>query len=178
MNAPILLLTCAFAIIIPILIVQIPRYYQPDDTRQPMAEGSETLSRRPWDPPFPTTPKHLLKENTLLSSLPRRESAPCEEDTNEQVDRCKDTQYTRPSTLSENKPCKGKLDQHKASLSMSVIWTTVIIMVGILSLFLFALFITHCLAWFIVYKTEARLGEARRGLVQGGEMRLCLCARG
>jgi hypothetical protein len=47
-----------------------------------------------------------------------------------------------------------------------------------LLILLFAMLIAHCLAWFIVYKTEARLGEARRGLVQGGEMKLCLCARG
>jgi hypothetical protein len=34
----------------------------------------------------------------------------------------------------------------------------------------------HCLAWFIVYKTEARLGEVRKGLLRGGDMRVCLCA--
>jgi hypothetical protein len=42
----------------------------------------------------------------------------------------------------------------------------------------FAVLIAHCLALFIVYKTEARLGEIRTGVVRGGEMRVCLCARG
>jgi hypothetical protein len=61
---------------------------------------------------------------------------------------------------------------------MSIVWTGVAVLAGILLILAFAILIAHCLAWFIVYKTEARLGEAKRGLVQGGEMRLCLCARG
>ncbi|KAF2728657.1 hypothetical protein EJ04DRAFT_581182 [Polyplosphaeria fusca] len=48
----------------------------------------------------------------------------------------------------------------------------------LLFIFGFAVLTAHCLAWFIVYKTEARLGEVRRGVVRGGEMRVCLCARG
>jgi ABC-type Fe3+-siderophore transport system permease subunit len=56
--------------------------------------------------------------------------------------------------------------------------TTLAILVGILLLFAYAVLIAYCLAWFLVYHTEARLLEARRGLTQGGEMRLCLCSRG
>jgi hypothetical protein len=33
------------------------------------------------------------------------------------------------------------------------------------------------MAWFIVSKTEARLGEVRKGLLRGGDMRVCLYAR-
>lgn len=61
---------------------------------------------------------------------------------------------------------------------ISVVWTGLAVFISLLLIVTFALLIAHCLAWFIVYKTEARLGEARKGLVQGGEMRLCLCARG
>jgi len=58
------------------------------------------------------------------------------------------------------------------------LWATLAFLGVLLLLVAYALLIAWCLALFIVYQTEARLGEARRGLVQGGEMRLCLCARG
>jgi hypothetical protein len=45
------------------------------------------------------------------------------------------------------------------------------------SALLFTVLIAHCLAWFIVYKAEARLGELRAGILRGGEMRVCLCTR-
>lgn len=48
----------------------------------------------------------------------------------------------------------------------------------IIFVFAFAILVSHCLAWFLVYKTEARLGDMRTGLLRGGEMKLCLCGRG
>ena len=60
--------------------------------------------------------------------------------------------------------------------AMSALWICVAILAFLFFILLFAILIAHCLAWFLVYKTEARLGEARRGIMQGGEMRLCLCA--
>lgn len=65
---------------------------------------------------------------------------------------------------------------HKAS---RVPWRTLLVVLGLITyIFAFAILIAHCLAWFLVYKTEARLGEVRRGLLRGGEMRLCLCGKG
>ena len=60
--------------------------------------------------------------------------------------------------------------------AMSAIWICVGVFAVLVTIFVFAILIAHCLAWFLVSKTEARLGEARRGIMQGGEMRLCLCA--
>jgi hypothetical protein len=60
---------------------------------------------------------------------------------------------------------------------MSLLKSIALVLASLMSIFLFAVLIAHCLAWFIVYKTEARLGEAKRGLLVGGEMRMCLCAR-
>jgi hypothetical protein len=61
---------------------------------------------------------------------------------------------------------------------MSIVWTGLAVLTCILLVLAFALLVAHCVAWFVVYKTEARLGEARREVLKGGEMRLCLCARG
>ncbi|OAG07381.1 uncharacterized protein CC84DRAFT_655750 [Paraphaeosphaeria sporulosa] len=47
----------------------------------------------------------------------------------------------------------------------------------IIFVFAFAILVAHCMAWFVVYKTEARLGDVRKGLLRGGDMRVCLCAR-
>jgi len=58
-------------------------------------------------------------------------------------------------------------------------WRPLLIVMGlIIFIFAFAILVAHCLAWFLVYKTEARLGEVRSGLLRGGEMRLCLCGKG
>ncbi|KAF2662238.1 hypothetical protein K491DRAFT_284088 [Lophiostoma macrostomum CBS 122681] len=66
---------------------------------------------------------------------------------------------------------------HLSSSPASILKSIALILACLISIFLFAVLIAHCLAWFIVYKTEARLGEARSGLLRGGEMRMCLCAR-
>jgi hypothetical protein len=68
-----------------------------------------------------------------------------------------------------------KKSKRKSSV-MSAIWICVGVFAVLVSIFIFAVLIAHCLAWFLIYKTEVRLGEARRGIMQGGEMRLCLCA--
>ncbi|KAJ8111304.1 hypothetical protein OPT61_g6076 [Boeremia exigua] len=58
-------------------------------------------------------------------------------------------------------------------------WQTWLVVMGlIIFIFAFAILVAHCLAWFLVYKTEARLGEVRSGLLRGGEMKLCLCGKG
>ena len=58
-------------------------------------------------------------------------------------------------------------------------WQVLLVTMGsIIFVFAFAILTAHCLAWFLVYKTEARLGEVRSGLLRGGEMKVCLCGRG
>jgi hypothetical protein len=59
------------------------------------------------------------------------------------------------------------------------LWQILLITMGfIIFVFAFAILVAHCLVWSLVYKTEARLGEVRAGLLRGGEMKLCLCGRG
>lgn len=61
----------------------------------------------------------------------------------------------------------------------TTLWQILLLTMGIIIfVFAFAILVAHCLAWFLVYKTEARLGEVRSGLLRGGEMKLCLCGRG
>lgn len=86
----------------------------------------------------------------------------------------KETEIPHPDRA-EPVPSNRPLQKSRSSV-MSVIWPSLAILAILLFILSFAILIAHCLAWFLVYKTEARLGEARRGIVQGGEMRLCLCA--
>ena len=59
------------------------------------------------------------------------------------------------------------------------LWQILLLLMGLtIFVFAFALLVAHCLAWFLVYKTESRLGEVRTGLLKGGEMKLCLCNKG
>ncbi|CAN9170820.1 unnamed protein product [Alternaria sp. RS040] len=58
-----------------------------------------------------------------------------------------------------------KKSKRKSGL-VSAIWICVVVFAVLVSIFIFAILIAHCLAWFLVYKTEARLGEARRGIMQ------------
>lgn len=77
-------------------------------------------------------------------------------------------------TISE--PSSQKNKSKRRPSAMSAIWICVAVLAFLLFILAFAILVAHCLAWFLVYKTESRLGEARRGIMQGGEMRLCLCA--
>lgn len=69
------------------------------------------------------------------------------------------------------------LSQTRKSRPFSIPEIVCISLALILIIVILAILIAHCLAWFIVYKTEARLGEVRKGLLRGGDMRVCLCAR-
>jgi hypothetical protein len=77
---------------------------------------------------------------------------------------------------STSKPAPARKKAKAKSSVLSAVWLCVAILAVLLFILAFAILVAHCLAWFLVYKTEARLGEARRGIMQGGEMRLCLCA--
>jgi hypothetical protein len=73
-------------------------------------------------------------------------------------------------------PSSQKKRSKRKPSAMSALWICIAMLAFLLFILAFAILVAHCLAWFLVYKTEARLGEARRGIMQGGEMRLCLCA--
>jgi hypothetical protein len=79
-----------------------------------------------------------------------------------------------PSTLPTSKPAPA-MAETKGSLSL--VQTIVLILASVIFIFAFAILVAHCMAWFVVYKTEARLGEVRKGLLRGGDMRVCLYAR-
>jgi hypothetical protein len=195
-----------FTIIISILSVQIPRHIQQqqhrsntptssqhkNDERRPMTDGTDSSSdntistpepRKPWDPPFPTTPKRKEMEKgrrwLVLPPMTRTEHGP----SGERVENLSSNDTAPGTRTSNGHPRVKAKEQPKnrkedATPVVSILWTTIAVLAGMFLVLLFTILIAHCLAWFIVYKTEARLGEARRGLVQGGEMRLCLCARG
>lgn len=187
MPTALLIITSILAIIISILSVQVPRYLEHRETSargwnhastRPMTDGTNTPtppptpSRKPWDPPFPKAPKQTSKESNwhfLPPSLARKGHASSEGS--------KETRNDRVEGTEDGDELRSGQEQESGSI-MAVVWPIIAVLAGMLLVLLFALLIAHCLAWFVVYKTEARLGEARRGLVQGGEMRLCLCARG
>lgn len=61
--------------------------------------------------------------------------------------------------------------------SPSIVQVIVLIFAFVIFVFVFAILVAHCMAWFVVYKAEVRLGDLRKGLLRGGDMRVCLCAR-
>lgn len=191
-------------------------------------------SRKPWEPPFPTTAK-TVKESTyrilpsVSNTLDRentdkegrkgneRKRAPTlsspdekEEDIFTQMGHVPVTEMSaygapllppsfpppliRSPTPVQSSPQIGaehsqdqkppvhiapeptRVAHHKGKV-LSVVQITSLIMACIVFLFAFAVLVAHCMAWLVVYKTEARLGEMRKGLLQGGDMRVCLCPR-
>jgi uncharacterized integral membrane protein len=156
---------------------------------RPMTDGTDTptrgsendevaaSTRRPWDPPFPQRPAAKSDWLVLPPSAPRlteEESEDVREEAHANVKEDSVVEEKRATLPPAKKPKEKKGNKS----AMSILWLVLAVLLVILLVFAFAILIAHCLAWFIVYKTETRLGEARRGLVQGGEMRLCLCARG
>jgi len=82
-----------------------------------------------------------------------------------------------PTPKSNSNPAPAPFANDRRS-SPSLFQSIALVLVFIIFVFAFAVLIAHCLAWFIVYKTESRLGEVRKGLLRGGDMRVCLCAHG
>ncbi|KAF1960070.1 hypothetical protein CC80DRAFT_284558 [Byssothecium circinans] len=89
-----------------------------------------------------------------------------------------------PESLARLPSCPSKASsalsqsQEPRGHHLSVFRWIVLVLASVIFVFAFAILVGHCLAWFVVYKTESRLGEAKSGLLRGGEMRMCLCARG
>lgn len=200
MNTALLILTSLLAVVISVLSVQLPRYIEyrksleerDNAARRLMTDGTTTpprpstwkFARKPWDPPFPTSQKRAAKqrqsEYLILPAISPKHVEMPEDGTDEMEEKRKETMEEGippcEKVLSQNPKKEKETKRHWGV--MAIMWTSLAILACILLVVSFALLIAHCLAWFIVYKTEARLGEARRGLAQGGEMRLCLCARG
>lgn len=74
-------------------------------------------------------------------------------------------------------PSSTATTRNRSGRSISVVQATALVLFFIIFIFVFAILVAHCLAWLVVYKTEVRLGELRKGLLRGGDMRVCLCAR-
>lgn len=165
-----------------------------------------TSMKKPWDPPFPRMAQVMGKGKPVewrsLPPTPPRKTGreleargvavrlfpqdsdgdgthatlakPETSSVHEDQTTTKETEFPYPERA---EPVPSNRTQQKSRSSvMSVVWPALAILAILLFVLSFAILIAHCLAWFLVYKTEARLGEARRGIVQGGEMRLCLCA--
>ncbi|OAL47093.1 hypothetical protein IQ07DRAFT_128673 [Pyrenochaeta sp. DS3sAY3a] len=153
-------------------------------------EGGEERVRKPWDPPFPRGRAQGRMRWLILPGVGSERKSEGEE---EQGGVVEDTtpgdvhgesgafEARRAEVEPQNQdPASISIVQHAPSQKKPSATSVVCLMLGVLGFILFllayAILIAHCLAWFLVYKTEARLGEARRGLLKGGEMRLCLCA--
>jgi cobalamin biosynthesis Mg chelatase CobN len=144
--------------------------------------SSQSKPRKPWDPPFPTRRANEKEGNWLiLPPTPHtaKQDAPSDDRVEDVSRRHSASNSSLPKETASEEPAKEDAQGTKETTGvMSIVWSVLAILGSLFLVLLFAVLIAHCLAWFIVYKTEARLGEARRGVVQGGEMRLCLCARG
>ena len=134
-----------------------------------MSRNSTGIERKPWDPPFPRTPQTQESKNIWLTYLHPLQS-------------CADPapQARAASLPPSTQPITANFPKHSlsgySSNRTSVLKIATFAMGVILFIFAFAILIAHCLAWFIVYKTEARLGELHKGVLRGGDMRVCLCA--
>lgn len=175
MSTALLLAASLLTITVSILSVQLPRYFKhleskngrDDSTTRPITAAHP--ARKPWDPPFPKPAKHSDKEETWLVIPPAlTRHGHTYTDGADEANKRKDGE----------KQQTGDPMTKDAGTIMPLIWNILVILACLSLVCLFVLLVAHSLASFIVYKTEARLGEARRGVIQGGEMRLCLCARG
>ncbi|KAI8934346.1 hypothetical protein NX059_009082 [Plenodomus lindquistii] len=163
-----------------------------DGTDSGAAEGGAgkegSVGRKPWEPPFPRRESGRVASWRVLQ--PVGVGGKSVDGVGDEEGRDKGKGIARVDVDGEkggqkemSKPSlqweKAERDQSSKvgrSRGMRVVWVGAAIMALLLFLLGFAILIAHCLAWFLVYKTEARLGEARRGIMTSGDMRLCLCA--
>lgn len=185
MNAVLLLLTCFAAIVIPIISVQLPRYFKYQDSVNASKTNPPQNSaqiKKPWNPPFPTISPLERKTNggwlVLPPILPRMIASRNGNEDNSMDSRSASDHKSEPiRRQKKDAGASSKIGREAGAGGISILWICLSALAGVLIILAISIFFIHILAWFIVYKTEARLGEARTGLVQGGEMRLCLYAR-
>jgi len=150
-------------------------------------KGEVSAVRKPWDPPFSKRGSAQVGEwRALPPSKPRKWRRGARDD-------CLRTGSLPPdfdgenggernepalSTRSEKSEVEGSDHPERGTRSRIrlLVWGGAAVIAVLLSLLAFSVLIAHCLAWFLVYKTESRLGEVRRGIMKSGDMRLCLCA--
>jgi hypothetical protein len=169
-------------------------------------EKAVTNLKKPWDPPFATSPKSGRETYRILG---RSASPVMDEKGNRQMatETTQDEMNSIIESRGQHLPCTepvadsppplptasyhlssstAKTNAHPAPESFprdrssrpSVFQIIAFLATFLIFIFAFAVLTAHCLAWFIVYKTESRLGEVRQGLLRGGDMRVCLCAHG
>ena len=119
--------------------------------------------KHPTSGPAESQPPAVPSDTPKDAPNPTHEIAP--------VGEVKELATDSPKEITRKGPSKAP----KFGLAL---WQALLVAIGsIIFNFAFAILISHRLAWFLVYKTEARLGEVRSGLLRGGEMKLCLCGR-
>ncbi|KAF2872782.1 hypothetical protein BDV95DRAFT_398243 [Massariosphaeria phaeospora] len=163
-----------------------------------------TWQKKPWDPPFPTsvgrlgtmyralpptaTPLDELRRGTeRVAASGAASTAPASKS---QLHSSSPPQSPRPPRLQpqtqpeaaptpapQPPPPPPGHTQPSHSSRPTYLQITLLLLAFLLLIVLFAVLTAHFLAGFLVYRTEARLGEARKGIMRGGEMRMCLCPR-
>lgn len=165
--------------------------------------SKERETRKPWEPPFPKTPypdtgdsgSPFTEEaqNSYAQSIHVPEHNECEEvqQSMQRQEHLKDKKADAPprrafdntkdiskeygSSTSEVAQLQPNTTSGRQSPSLL---QGIILTLAFLTFLVFSIIMmVHCLAWFLVYKVESRLGEVRTGLLKGGDMRLCLCAK-
>jgi len=137
-------------------------------------KSEEPYGRKPWNPPFPQAPTIPLSPSFELRTQqqPRQESEHPLSWLPQSSPHIQQDNYTCPPL----EPFHS-LKKHEASQRRwSILRLAMFAMAVIIFMFMYAILIAHCLAWFVVHKTESRLGALHKGVLRGGNMRICLCA--
>ncbi|KAF3034218.1 hypothetical protein E8E12_001954 [Didymella heteroderae] len=127
--------------------------------------------------PYPETDSKAVSQETPRAA-DHQPSRPTFEPPKATPKSSKDTSKDESKDAAKECALKGPKISCRKPKAVMPLWQILLVTMGlIMFVFAFAVLIAHCLAWFLVYKTEARLGEVRTGLLRGGEMKLCLCNR-
>ncbi|OCK74464.1 hypothetical protein K432DRAFT_430007 [Lepidopterella palustris CBS 459.81] len=108
-------------------------------------------------------------------------SDPAEEPQDEDADTMTDVYPADPpnplDATTDAAPNSNPTANTHHALSFTSLQILLLLLALLTFLLAFSILTTHLLAGFIVFKTEAGLGEVRTGVLRGGEMRVCLWAR-
>jgi hypothetical protein len=159
-----------------------PRSREPCSLPSPL-DGSPLQSTHRLPQTIPLT-KDTLKQAAKVSETPVK--SPSVQILKPKVNKAVSDKPTNAAVIAPCEPSKPNPDvtavntNRKENRKWAMpLWQVLLLLMGlIIFVFAFAILVAHCLAWFLVYKTESRLGQVRTGLLRGGEMKLCLCSRG
>jgi hypothetical protein len=160
----------------------LPRSRETDSLPSPL-DGSPLQSTRRVPQTIPLT-KDTIKQAAKVSETPVK--PPHVQIVKPKVKKAVSDNHANTAVITPCEPSKPtpkattvNANSNEARKWAMPLWQVLLILMGlIVFVFAFALLVAHCLVWFLVYKTESRLGELRTGLLRGGEMKLCLCSRG